>query len=109
MFFNIGEYNNSEKYWNKPEEFNPERFLKDGIVSKPEFFIPFGTGRRSCLGFRLAINLGVLIISNLCKSYELSTIEGESYKFTTGSLAIAGEGFKVQLTPINNNNNNNNA
>lgn len=33
--------------WHKPEEFNPSRFLDtEGKVRKPEFFIPFGVGRR---------------------------------------------------------------
>jgi len=32
--------------WDKPEEFNPTRFLNDeGKITKPDYFIPFGVGK----------------------------------------------------------------
>lgn len=45
----------SADLWGDPENFRPERFLNEsGVVSAPDHFIPFGTGRRSCLGESLA-------------------------------------------------------
>uniref|UniRef100_A0A1B0EZR3 Cytochrome P450 n=1 Tax=Phlebotomus papatasi TaxID=29031 RepID=A0A1B0EZR3_PHLPP len=33
--------------WDNPEEFNPNRFINaEGKVQKPEYFMPFGVGRR---------------------------------------------------------------
>ncbi len=48
---------NDEKYWEKPQEFIPERFLENGkyLNSRPSAFIPFGLGRRVCLGEKLAL------------------------------------------------------
>ncbi len=48
---------NDEKYWQKPNEFIPERFLEDGkyLSTRPSAFIPFGVGRRVCLGEKLAL------------------------------------------------------
>ncbi|XP_022106910.1 cytochrome P450 2J6-like [Acanthaster planci] len=41
--------------WPEPESFKPERFLNaEGEAVKPEEFIPFGVGRRICLGQHLA-------------------------------------------------------
>lgn len=31
--------------WVNPEEFNPERFLLNGSVHKPDHFIPFSVGK----------------------------------------------------------------
>lgn len=33
------------KLWENPEEFMPERFLRDGKVHKPDHFIPFSVGK----------------------------------------------------------------
>lgn len=38
-------------YWEKPEEFNPYRFLEE---PKALTFIPYGAGQRICMGERLA-------------------------------------------------------
>ena len=48
-----------DKHWDKPYELIPERFLdSDGkyLTTRPKAFIPFGVGRRVCLGEKLAIN-----------------------------------------------------
>ncbi|XP_039966291.1 probable cytochrome P450 305a1 [Bactrocera tryoni] len=42
-------------HWGDPEVFRPERFLDaDGKVFRDEYFMPFGQGRRRCLGDALA-------------------------------------------------------
>ncbi len=68
---------NDPKYWNNPQEFRPERFLENGkyLASRPTAFIPFGTGRRKCLGEKLAINDVFLVLVRLLQStneYEIS-------------------------------------
>jgi cytochrome P450 len=72
---------NDPKYWNNPQEFKPERFLENGkyLASCPIAFIPFGTGRRMCLGEKLAINDVFLVFVRLLQStngYEISLKEG---------------------------------
>ncbi|XP_021955195.1 methyl farnesoate epoxidase [Folsomia candida] len=42
------------KLWNKPDLFNPERFLENGKVVNADKLIPFGLGKRYCLGEVLA-------------------------------------------------------
>ena len=47
----------NEKHWTDGHEFKPERFLENGkyLSTRPKAFIPFGVGRRVCLGEKLAI------------------------------------------------------
>ena len=41
--------------WVNPEMFNPDRFInEEGKFSKPNYFVPFGHGKRSCVGEPLA-------------------------------------------------------
>jgi cytochrome P450 len=61
---------NDEKYWNKPEVFNPNRFLTSNgeFTSNVKAFTPFGIGRRICLGEKLALADLFLITVRLLKS-----------------------------------------
>ena len=52
-----GHIHHKSEDWDRPYEFIPERFLdSDGkhIIQRPKAFIPFGVGRRVCLGEKLA-------------------------------------------------------
>ena len=67
-----------EKYWDKPNDFIPERFLENGkyLTTRPTAFIPFGYGRRVCLGEKLAIaDLFLVLVRFLQKTseYEYNT------------------------------------
>lgn len=43
------------EFWKDPEEFRPERFLDENMkIKSVERFVPFGAGRRKCLGDQLA-------------------------------------------------------
>lgn len=57
--------------WSNPEEFNPDRFLKD---SKPiaGSFIPFGLGNRMCIGRDFAMFEGVTALSMLAQRFEFT-------------------------------------
>ncbi|CAA7020918.1 unnamed protein product [Microthlaspi erraticum] len=55
------------------EEFNPERHLDSPLDFQGQDFkfIPFGSGRRSCPGIRLALTLVEVTIANLVKRFDL--------------------------------------
>ena len=49
---------NERKYWKIPEEFFPQRFLKNANFNIPSSaFTPFGIGMRKCIGEKYAINI----------------------------------------------------
>ncbi|KAG1364184.1 cytochrome P450 CYP73A100 [Cocos nucifera] len=69
---------NNPAWWDKPEEFRPERFLEeekavDAVVGgKVDFrFLPFGVGRRSCPGIILALPILGLILGKLVTNFEM--------------------------------------
>jgi cytochrome P450 len=58
------------KYWDRPDHFNPLRFLPEEAAKRPQYaFFPFGGGPRRCIGFRFAMLEGQLIIATLAQSF----------------------------------------
>ncbi|TKR67940.1 hypothetical protein L596_024010 [Steinernema carpocapsae] len=70
-------------------KFEPERFL-DGENGKhqQQMMIPFGVGKRMCMGEGLARAELYLIIGNLFKSYKVSMAEGEAPEEPVKRLSI---------------------
>lgn len=78
----------SEKLWEEPAQFKPERFLQDGRLVKPEHFLPYGGGRRSCMGYKMVQLLSFGIVSGLLQDYNILPVPRENYKVQVGSLAV---------------------
>lgn len=90
------------KLWDKPEEFNPSRFIdSEGKVRKPEYFIPFGVGRRMCLGYVLARMEIFLFFSSLMHTFTISLPDGAPMPSLKGNVGvtIAPAAFEVCVTP----------
>lgn len=63
--------------YKNPDEFNPENFLDDhGKLSIPECFIPFGAGKRRCLGEIMARTNLFLFCTSLIQNFIWSVPEG---------------------------------
>jgi len=59
-----------ERFFRRPLEFRPARFLEDEIARRT--YLPFGAGRRQCLGERLAWTEGTLLLAACGQALELS-------------------------------------
>ncbi|KAJ8985266.1 hypothetical protein NQ317_007051 [Molorchus minor] len=83
--------------WDEPETFNPSRFINaEGKVTKPEYFLPFGVGRRMCLGEILARMEIFLFFSSFLHSFDVAVPEGETLPSLKG---VAGGYDKPQSIP----------
>lgn len=77
-------------YWENPNVFDPERFLKrngeeyEPVVPKPFTFIPFGAGPRLCAGRNFAMMEMVLILAKLVKAFKI--IPGQTAPIEMGPL-----------------------
>ncbi|CRL02363.1 CLUMA_CG015300, isoform A [Clunio marinus] len=90
IFLNNYDLNMSPSLWNEPEKFEPKRFIVDGRLVKPDHFIPFGVGRRSCMGYKMVQFLSFSIVANLLKEFDISPLCNEDeIKVPVGSLAMS--------------------
>jgi cytochrome P450 len=61
----------SPKYWEAPEEFRPERFMGEAARKrKPYTYIPFGGGKRSCIGGAMSQVENTLALSMLLRRFQ---------------------------------------
>nr|AJF94637.1 cytochrome P450 epoxidase-like protein [Portunus trituberculatus] len=61
------------EYWSDPHTFRPERFLNpDGTLRKDERLIPFGKGRRACLGESLARMTSFILFTSLAQHFNFT-------------------------------------
>ncbi|XP_069684414.1 cytochrome P450 18a1 isoform X2 [Periplaneta americana] len=86
--------------WEEPEKFKPTRFLNaEGKVTKPEFFLPFGVGRRMCLGDVLARMELFLFFSSILHVFHIELPKDQplpSLKGNTG-ITVTPDSYKVCL------------
>ena len=60
----------SPKYWDDPEEFKPERFMGEAMKKrKPYTYLPFGGGKRSCIGGAMSQVENTLALSILLRRF----------------------------------------
>jgi methyl farnesoate epoxidase/farnesoate epoxidase len=70
----IYEMMHDEEYWGDPEVFRPERFIDPGTgkFKSSERLIPFGLGKRMCIGSTLAQNELYLFLSAFLQQFKFS-------------------------------------
>ena len=66
----------NEKEFPKPREFNPERFLKNGKFEPHPHVIPFGIGKRKCLGEALARMSVFVFFTRILQKFHIKPAHG---------------------------------
>jgi cytochrome P450 len=74
------------RWYDEPDKFMPERWLKDKAEQPPrEVYIPFGGGPHICIGNGLAMMEVVLLMATLLQKFRIEVLPGE-----TGAIEMAG-------------------
>ncbi|XP_076356882.1 cytochrome P450 1A1-like [Tachypleus tridentatus] len=106
VLFNFWAQNRDAKYWKDPDIFNPDRFLTNNKLRNERInsYVPFGQGRRMCLGEKLAMANLFLIIVRLLQQCQISLPDGaESARLDPQPVSFAGVPFlyKIVVKPRN--------
>ncbi|XP_046817600.1 probable cytochrome P450 304a1 isoform X1 [Vespa crabro] len=80
MITNISEINNDPDFWGDPENFRPERFLKDDGQLNKDLSIPFGAGHRLCAGETFARFTIFQVFAAFMQNFDFSFVEGQPTK-----------------------------
>ncbi|XP_065208481.1 methyl farnesoate epoxidase-like [Planococcus citri] len=90
-----------EDYWKDPHVFRPERFIDSkGKIIQHTHFMPFGIGKRRCIGEILAKTTLFIFLSAILQNFKLESNSDEDFtaKVLDGvTLALAP--FQVKFIP----------
>jgi cytochrome P450 len=88
----------SERYWEDPETFDPDRFAPDRREDRPRFaYFPFGGGPRHCIGKHLAMLEAQVILARVLQSYDV-TYAGEGLELLPSLTAHPKDGMPMRVT-----------
>uniref|UniRef100_A0AAT9UTJ9 Cytochrome P450 307A2 n=1 Tax=Maconellicoccus hirsutus TaxID=177089 RepID=A0AAT9UTJ9_MACHI len=99
IILNNYELNKSNEYWENPSEFLPERFIRDGKVVKPAHFIPFGTGKRTCIGQQLVSGFSFVLVAGIVQHFEVELTNTISPCTKAACVALPPDTFPIILKP----------
>jgi cytochrome P450 len=86
--------------WHNPERFDPERFSPEQTAARARFsYLPFGGGRRICIGAAFALAEATLLLATIAQGYRLRLAAGHPVE-PQGLITLrARHGLKMVLTP----------
>ncbi len=67
------------RFWDRPDEFLPERFETQSVkeAGQKNIYFPFGGGVRRCIGESFAWAEGILLLATLARKWKLSLVPGQ--------------------------------
>lgn len=68
----------NDKFWENPDDFKPERWLKEAHDVVPGSYMPFAHGPRNCLGQPLAHIILRTFLAHLLKEFDFQIPPGEA-------------------------------
>lgn len=104
ILLNLDSVLQDPQFFGNPEEFNPARFIdSDGNIVRPKEFIPFGIGRRVCLGEAVAKMELFLFLTTMIKYFNFILPEGAAELDFEGVLGVtnAPKPYKIRAVSRN--------
>ncbi|XP_056294563.1 1,25-dihydroxyvitamin D(3) 24-hydroxylase, mitochondrial [Pseudoliparis swirei] len=85
----------NEEYFDDGKQFKPERWLRENNTINPFAYVPFGIGKRMCIGRRLAELQLQLAMCWLVRDYEIVATDDEPLDVIHSGLLVPGRELPV--------------
>ncbi|KAL0822559.1 hypothetical protein ABMA28_004601 [Loxostege sticticalis] len=89
-------------HWKDPEAFQPERFLtREGNLIQDEWLMPFGSGKRRCIGEGLARSELFMFLAHIMQKFNLKLPPGHPMPSIEpiDGLTLSAKPFKIIFEP----------
>jgi cytochrome P450 len=86
------------KYYDQPEQFNPDRWTEEFKTHLPRFsYFPFGGGIRGCIGEPFAWIEGILVIAIIAQKWTMRLLPSQRIKLDPAITLRPRYGMKMKL------------
>lgn len=87
-----------DRFWDEPTAFNPDRWRPDRSTDRPEYaYFPFGAGPRHCIGMRFARLEMQLVLTVVCRQFDVKLISGTEIEFDPGMTLRPADPVRVRI------------
>jgi len=87
------------RYWENPESFDPERFVKGNEKLRTPFtYLPFGGGPRVCIGNQYAMLQILMILSAVLRKYDFELTPGQTIEARPMVILRPKHGIRMNFT-----------
>ena len=91
----------AQRYWERPDNFEPERFTKaNEKLRKPFTYLPFGGGPRGCIGGNYAMLQILMILSDLLRGYDFQLDTGQTIEARPMVILRPKHGIRMAFTKV---------
>jgi cytochrome P450 len=86
------------RYYNEPDQFDPERWSSEARSSLPRFsYFPFGGGIRACIGEPFAWMEGILVLATIGRQWKMHLVPGHRVELDPAITLRPKYGMKMKL------------
>ncbi|KJD35526.1 cytochrome P450 [Tamlana sedimentorum] len=75
FLFSILEIHKHKKWWEHPEDFNPDRFSPEKAKTYSSHYFPFGAGPRKCIGNNFAMFEMIIAVSEILTRFTIKPVK----------------------------------
>ncbi len=101
LFLPIWALHRHEMWWEKPQEFDPDRFCSEARARRDKYLhLPFGAGPRVCVGADFAMTQARIILATLIQRFHFSPAKPAPKPIMT--MTVRPEpGVYLNVEPLN--------
>ncbi len=102
VFVSIAGLHRDPKYWERPDEFYPERFSPENEKNRPRMaYMPFGAGPRMCIGNHFALMEMQLLLAMLVRQFDMELVTGQKIAAQPLITLKPKHGIRMRIFPRN--------